>query len=552
MKRFLGFVFLLCIACAGVRSQNETSKWYFGSTAAVDFLSGAPVALTNSVLSSSEGSASIADPGGNLLFYTNGNTVWNANHVSMSNGTGLFGSSISCQSAVIVRQPGSVNLYYVFTMRNWTDAGNGAHYSIVDMSLAAGLGDVTTKNQLIYGNTRESLTAVCHQNGTDAWIVIHDMFTNEFRSYLFTAGGLSAVPVISATGAVFAGANRYGSLKSSPDGTRIGYALGGSGGVTTEIYNFDRTTGAVSNSITLNNGVFNNAYGIEFSPNNQVLYVCEYNGAAIQQFNLAAGTPALVLASNTSIASGGNTKANLQLGPDGRIYVCLAYQAFLGVVNTPNTLGLGCGFVNNSLSLAGRTCGLGLPNFMPCLIPVILPQPWIYAEAQQQSDAVKLDWGIAAHDGLRSFGIERRTSTDAGFKEVGALPSLALATAFEWIDHRPARGVNAYRIAAHWMTRETQYSEVMQVEFWQDGIEFEIFPNPIMDTKCLQVHVQNYHGPLELELSDMNMKTIARWTVPVAAHQTSEICKPDLPLGIYYLKATTDQGLQKTHKLAQL
>ena len=159
-------------------------------------MSGTPVALTNSVMGSSEGSASIAGPGGNLLFYTNGNTVWNANHVAMLNGSGLFGSSISCQSAVIVRQPGSANLYYVFTMRNWTDGGNGAHYSIVDMSLAAGLGDVTTKNQLIYGNTRESLTAVCHANGTDYWIVIHDMFTNEFHSYLLTATGLAAVPVI--------------------------------------------------------------------------------------------------------------------------------------------------------------------------------------------------------------------------------------------------------------------------------------------------------------------------------------------------------------------
>jgi hypothetical protein len=220
MKRSLGFILLFLFACLVSFAQNETTKWYFGSTAAIDFMGGSPVALTNSVMSSSEGSASIAGPAGNLLFYTNGSTVWNANHVAMSNGSGLFGSNISCQSAVIVKQPGSATLYYVFTMRNWTDGGNGAHFSIVDMSLAAGLGDVTTKNQLIYGNTRESLTAVCHANGTDAWIVIHDMVTNEFRSYLFSASGLAAVPVVSAVGSVFAGGNRYGALKASPDGNR--------------------------------------------------------------------------------------------------------------------------------------------------------------------------------------------------------------------------------------------------------------------------------------------------------------------------------------------
>ena len=375
MKKYVYWLLLLQFLASVGWGQNETTKWYFGSTAAVDFMSGSPIALTNSAMGSSEGSASIAGPGGNLLFYTNGNSVWNANHVVMPNGSGLFGSSISCQSAVIVRQPGSANLYYVFTMRNWTDGGNGAHFSIVDMSLAAGLGDVTTKNQLIYGNTRESLTAICHANGTDFWIVLHDMFTNEFRSYLLTAGGLSGIPVISATGSVFSGGNRYGALKASPDGTKLGYALGGSGGVTTELYDFNRTTGVVANPLTLNNGGFPNAYGIEFSPNNLVLYVTQYNGSTIQQFNLAAGSPALIVSSNTVISTGANVKANLQTGPDGRIYVCLAYQTFLASINNPNTVGLGCSFVNNAVNLAGRSCGLGLPNFMPCLLPVILEEP---------------------------------------------------------------------------------------------------------------------------------------------------------------------------------
>ncbi|MBK9449940.1 MAG: T9SS type A sorting domain-containing protein [Bacteroidetes bacterium] len=391
MRKYIFCWMLLSLTCFAAWSQNETTKWYFGSVAGVDFMSGTPVALTNSVMGSSEGSASIAGPGGNLLFYTNGNTVWNANHVAMLNGSGLFGSSISCQSAVIVRQPGSANLYYVFTMRNWTDGGNGAHYSIVDMSLAAGLGDVTTKNQLIYGNTRESLTAVCHANGTDYWIVIHDMFTNEFHSYLLTATGLAAVPVISAVGSVFSGGNRYGALKASPDGTKLGYALGGSGGVTTELYDFNRTTGLVSNSLTLNNGTFSNAYGIEFSPNSLVLYVTQYNGSTIQQFNLAAGSPALIVSSNTVISTGANVKANLQTGPDGKIYVCLAYQAFLASIDNPNTVGVGCGFVNNSVNLAGRTCGLGLPNFMPCLLPVILPETEEVSHSFANTDPVSED-----------------------------------------------------------------------------------------------------------------------------------------------------------------
>jgi hypothetical protein len=527
--------------------QNETTKWYFGSTAAVDFLSGAPVALTSSVMATSEGSASIAGPGGNLLFYTNGNTIWNANHIAMSNGSGLFGSSISCQSAVIVKQPGSASLYYVFTMRNWTDGGNGAHFSIVDMTLASGLGDVTTKNQLIYGNTRESLTAVCHANGTDFWIVLHDMFTNEFRSYLLTASGLSAMPVISAVGAVFTGANRYGALKSSQDGTRLGYALGGSAGITTELYNFSNATGIVSNAITLNNGVFFNAYGIEFSPNNQVLYVCEYNGTAIQQFNLAAGTPALILASNINIATGANTKANLQLAPDGKIYACLAYQSFLAVINNPNTLGVGCGFVNNNVSLAGRTCGLGLPNFMPCLVPVILPLRWTYFLALQGSEAVILDWGMSDMQQVGGFSIQRRNAVSEAFEEIGnVLVTRSSSPAFEWIDQLPQPGWNEYRIAAISESGETQYSEVVRTQSGIRPLELRVFPNPISKMDCWNVEVLNGDGIVAIVYDE-----VGRSAASLTSQQFTA-CAADLPPGVYFMQAKSKSGVLAMQKLLKL
>ena len=118
--------------------QLESNNWYFGSNAGITFSSGAPVALTNGALTTTEGVATISDGSGNLLFYTNGVTVWNRNHLTMTNGTGLFGDGSSTQSAIIVKQPGNTNIYYVFTSDN--DAGpNGICYSIVDMNLSLGL-----------------------------------------------------------------------------------------------------------------------------------------------------------------------------------------------------------------------------------------------------------------------------------------------------------------------------------------------------------------------------------------------------------------------------
>src|SRR5215217_3779517 len=103
----------------------------------MDLRGGVQVALYDCVMSTYEGSASIADHDGNLLFYTDGISVWNKNHNVMPNGSGLLGDASSTQSALVVPKPGSDSIYYIFTT-----SGYWSHYSEVDMSLDGGLGDV--------------------------------------------------------------------------------------------------------------------------------------------------------------------------------------------------------------------------------------------------------------------------------------------------------------------------------------------------------------------------------------------------------------------------
>src|SRR4051812_2901458 len=134
-------------------AQNEAVNWYFGDNAGLNFSTTPPTVLTNGALVTSEGCASISGPSGNLLFYTDGSTVWNASHVPMANGTGLLGDASSTQAALIVRQPGSTILYHIFTL------GSGGtstlSFSTVDMSLASGSGSVIVKNVLLAGNMTE-------------------------------------------------------------------------------------------------------------------------------------------------------------------------------------------------------------------------------------------------------------------------------------------------------------------------------------------------------------------------------------------------------------
>ena len=114
--RKLGFV-ISTLVCSTlfVFAQNEGNIWYFGENAGLDFNSGVPVVLTDGQLVTQEGCASIADNNGDLLFYTDGMTVYNKQHTIMPNGYGLLGNNSSTQSAIIVKQPGSASIYYIFT-----------------------------------------------------------------------------------------------------------------------------------------------------------------------------------------------------------------------------------------------------------------------------------------------------------------------------------------------------------------------------------------------------------------------------------------------------
>jgi len=141
MKKFIPF-FVFTFLTLSLSAQNQANIWYFGHNAGLDFNGGDPVALNDGALFTDEGVATISDYNGNLLFYTDGKVVWNKNHQIMPNGTGLLGHASSTQSAVIVPQPSNSDLYYIFTV-DYTASSGGMAYSVVDMDLENGLGNVS-------------------------------------------------------------------------------------------------------------------------------------------------------------------------------------------------------------------------------------------------------------------------------------------------------------------------------------------------------------------------------------------------------------------------
>ena len=376
---FLASLFLVLLSNS-VFAQNESNNWYFGSGAGISFASGSPMALNDGILNTVEGVATISDSSGNLLFYTDGSTVYNANHGIMNNGEGLLGNPSSTQSAIIVKKPNDDNLYYIFTVDynyvNTSIIGNGLRYSVVDMSLDNGLGELLLdqKNILIRERAYEKLTAVRHANGTDFWILINDWIDDNIYAYHLSSEGLNLEPVKSEVGPFHGKTiSTLGYLKASRQNNKIALARWEYNSFA--ILDFDNSTGIASNRIDIvgNRSTMYRTYGIEFSPDGTKLYGTTLASPyKVIQFDLTKSTGAEMFSTRTILATHSSPLppcnryyyGALQIGPDEKIYGVTQCDSFLNVINQPNLIGELCDYNASAISLDGRTSGLGLPNFV--------------------------------------------------------------------------------------------------------------------------------------------------------------------------------------------
>ncbi|MBG8552649.1 WD40 repeat domain-containing protein [Hymenobacter guriensis] len=360
MKRLFFLCAVLWLPLVAAVAQVNQSIWYFGNQAGLSFAGGQPTPLLDGKMNTYEGCAVATNAQGQLLFYTNGVNVWNREHRLMPNGRRLMGDASSAQSALIVPDPGSANVFYIFTT-DLQGHGNGLRYSVVDLTRDNGLGDVPRANLLLITPVAEKLAAVPHANGRDVWVVAHRWNSNAFVTYRVTAEGVDATPILSNVGSMYAGPGRnaIGCLKFSPDGTQLATAIWRETNKF-EVFSFDRNTGLVSNPRQF--GPYEEAYGVEFSPDGSKLYGTS-NGvgggdAQIWQFDLRTGQA-------VSIGKSANRKVgSMLLGPDGRIYIAREDNPYLGVIQNPNAAGQACQYVDEGLHLAGRRSRLGLPNFI--------------------------------------------------------------------------------------------------------------------------------------------------------------------------------------------
>jgi len=350
-------------------SQGEWNNWYFGFGTAMKFTGGVPAGLAGSpFFSNPSTTASVSDSLGNFLFFSNGWQVYNRNYDVMPNGSYLHGGAdLTPQNVYAVPKINDPGKYYLFTVGQPGEPW-GMQYSIIDMSLDGGLGDIisTQKNILLsQGDSLiEVLTGVRHANNRDIWIVGKGGTDRSYYAYLITAAGISGSPVISPSMIKGDYHDGWGDLKISQDGKSLVFS-----DTLTEICNFNAQTGVVTPKFRIKlNAV--NALGAEFSVDAKYLYLSSsYCNPQHPEWDVGYQFDMSFKDSLSFFQHGvylgypfGN---HMQLGPDSKIY-CPSCEIpdSMNCINHPSLPGLSCNWQKDILCLLGIQNEGTTPQFL--------------------------------------------------------------------------------------------------------------------------------------------------------------------------------------------
>jgi gliding motility-associated-like protein len=368
--------YLCCFICYSLflfshaYAQREATQWLLGNKVRINFNQNPPLVIYDELAPQvfSQQLATISDKDGNLLFYTDSQTVWNKQNQEMPNGTNIGGERL--RKVIIVPAPGRFGKYYIFTLGFTNAVGDyfiDQHvvYALVDVEANNGAGQVLEKNKILYKNLHGSFTisARC-ENGT-YWLVgetneniLPAIGTDRIYAYRIDEKGVSDTPVISSPVSI----GNSGGYKFSPASDKIVFSYDGNGPSATAIADFDQATGRVSNLINIAACC---SHVAEFSSNGKMLYLSQ--DSTLLQYDISSNDLSAILNSRNVITNRGSYIGGLQLAPDGKIYVSRANSTVLSVIENPDLAGEACNYKTNGL-LLGTDSPYYLPSFATNLL----------------------------------------------------------------------------------------------------------------------------------------------------------------------------------------
>ncbi|NUQ25936.1 MAG: PKD domain-containing protein [Saprospiraceae bacterium] len=336
--------------------------------------------------------ASICDTAGNLLLYSNGIYIANAQHDTIANSEGLnpggtlgfdsYGMRLP-QGALLLPLPESESEFVLLhegykVIANppplpGIDLACGPFYETrIDMSLNGGAGGVIYKNYIILDDTLDAgkLVATRHANGRDWWVVLPEYDSPRIYRFLLSPGGIQILPPQILEDTLW---NGLGQAVFSPDGSKyVHLSLYDWGNNFLTIFDFDRCSGIFSSIGQINYAETDAHGGVAISPNSRYLYLCAQQ--EVYQFDMWAndieasrGTVAVydgyfepIPGFNDSVAM---TFFFAQLTPNGKIVIGQGSTVrSLHVINQPDLPGEACEVLQHAI-MTPTLKGPALPNY---------------------------------------------------------------------------------------------------------------------------------------------------------------------------------------------
>ncbi len=421
------------------------STWFFGEGVFMNFPNGtgSPVLSYKTVLAgdvnrSYEGTATINDNAGNLIAYSNGRGLWNANGSNVSNGLlagnedGFIGArSSAVQGIVAIRHPYNPSKIFILTSDDaLSTIANGVNYSVFDIATKTMTTPIRLKDD--NGNdyrTTEQIDATFHTNGFDVWIVVRQSgegnsagFRN-FFSYLLTCNGLNTTPVKSVAGAPIKGTWardwERGALKFSWNGKKavtVNHINDwASYNEAIAVYDFNSTTGVLSNTKVVagkwNGGTwsgttYDSMYDCEWSPDSKGVYMVPAAGPAkLLYMNASYSTQDSIYNSIKVVTNSVSVPGDIKLGGDGKFYQATS-QSSLNVYSFPSVADMNAGdnIIHTVFPLA-QNSQFGLTNTFIPPIDYLDIQPAAAVTCDDAPIDLAVDWfcrGTDAEDAVNN------------------------------------------------------------------------------------------------------------------------------------------------------
>lgn len=380
MKKILSLALFLLGAGTCLWAQGAIQqKWVVGRScngggAILDFAT-TPPSVTPACLAFGgiAGILGYADEDGQLRFYSNGCLIADALGNIMQEGDSLgLDTANGCltlnpnngidgpQWGLALPRPASGGRVFLFH-QNVTASDSVCKallFSEIDLGANGGLGAVAQRNVLLTTDSLSpsQLTACKHANGRDWWLLQPRYPDNTYLRYLVTPWGVEG-PFYQQIGpAVPHGGGWRSQASFSPDGERYARNAHTPGGL---LFRFDRCTGLLYDPLVLEADWSTPFIAADnaacFSPSSRFLYLG--TEADLFQFDLHAPDPqaSRVLVGQYDFWQDGVSYpclGMLQPGPDGKMYMGTSCTArYLHVVNSPDSAGLACNFVQRQIQL---------------------------------------------------------------------------------------------------------------------------------------------------------------------------------------------------------